>query len=74
MGQDKAQGSLRCANCDIEIEWGPTILRGTTFCCEGCARGGPCSCDYSDLPTTPIVFNAVPEGRGYDSTERFKRR
>jgi len=37
----------RCANCDIEILWPPTVVEGKTFCCTGCAAGGPCSCDYS---------------------------
>ena len=38
---------MRCANCDIEILWSPTVVQGNTFCCAGCAAGGPCSCDYS---------------------------
>ncbi len=44
----KAQRQVvRCANCDIEILWPPTIVQGKTFCCTGCAAGGPCNCDYS---------------------------
>jgi hypothetical protein len=39
--------TLRCANCDIEFQWPPTIVRGKTYCCTGCANGGPCCCDYS---------------------------
>jgi len=38
----------RCANCDIEIAWSPTICDGLTYCCVGCTQGGPCSCDYAD--------------------------
>jgi hypothetical protein len=38
---------MRCANCDIEILWSPTVVQGKIFCCAGCADGGPCSCDYS---------------------------
>jgi hypothetical protein len=38
---------VRCANCEIEILWPPTIVQGKTFCCTGCADGGPCNCDYS---------------------------
>jgi hypothetical protein len=38
---------LHCANCDIEIVWSPTVVKGKTYCCVGCAAGGPCSCDYS---------------------------
>ncbi|MBC7234173.1 MAG: hypothetical protein H5T68_13130 [Chloroflexi bacterium] len=39
-----------CANCGIEIHWQPTIVDGRTYCCPGCAQGGPCTCDYSNLP------------------------
>lgn len=39
-----------CANCGIEIHWQPTIVDGQAYCCLGCALGGPCSCDYSNLP------------------------
>ena len=38
---------VRCANCDIEILWPSTVVQGKTFCCTGCAAGGPCNCDYS---------------------------
>ncbi len=38
---------VHCANCDIEILWAPTVVQGKTFCCTGCAAGGPCNCDYS---------------------------
>lgn len=39
-----------CTNCGIEITWQPTVVDGHTYCCLGCALGGPCSCDYSNLP------------------------
>jgi len=39
-----------CANCGIEIRWQPTIVDGKTYCCWGCSQGGPCTCDYSNLP------------------------
>lgn len=41
---------LRCANCGIVIHWQPTIVDGKTYCCAGCAHGGPCECDYDNLP------------------------
>ncbi len=41
---------LHCANCDIDILWTPTIVQGKAYCCTGCAAGGPCNCDYSQLP------------------------
>jgi hypothetical protein len=40
-----------CANCGIRIKWQPTIVDGNLYCCLGCAMGGPCSCDYSNLPS-----------------------
>ena len=45
----------RCANCDIDILWKPTVVQGKTFCCTGCAAGGPCSCDYSLYRSTTIA-------------------
>jgi hypothetical protein len=39
----------RCANCGVEIPWRPTFLRGSAYCCGGCAQGGPCYCSY-DVP------------------------
>jgi hypothetical protein len=47
-GKSNAQRQVaRCTNCDIEILWPPTVVQGKTFCCTGCAAGGPCNCDYS---------------------------
>ncbi len=39
-----------CANCGIEFDWEPTIVNGKTYCCIGCSEGGPCTCDYGNLP------------------------
>ena len=39
-----------CANCGIEFNWKPTIVNGVVYCCIGCSEGGPCSCDYDNLP------------------------
>jgi hypothetical protein len=48
-----------CANCGIIIRWQPTIIEGKGYCCLGCAQGGPCECDYDNLPqpgaANPIV-------------------
>ncbi len=35
-----------CANCGVAIPWRPAIHRGKTYCCGGCAQGGPCYCSY----------------------------
>ena len=39
---------MRCASCDIEITTEPVTVDGRTFCCRGCADGGPCGCGYED--------------------------
>ena len=43
-----------CANCDIDFLWPPTVVQGKTFCCTGCAAGGPCNCDYSQYRAVTI--------------------
>ena len=56
-----------CANCGIVIRWQPTIVDGKTYCCLGCARGGPCECDYENLPPpegiNPLVHQSVRPSR-----------
>jgi hypothetical protein len=49
-----------CANCGIEIRWRPTIVDGVAYCCLGCSRGGPCECDYAQLPRTDDNTAIVP--------------
>lgn len=36
----------RCANCGVDIPWRPAVYQGQTYCCGGCAQGGPCYCSY----------------------------
>jgi len=36
----------RCSNCDIDLGISPLMVRGKTYCCAGCADGGPCRCSY----------------------------
>jgi len=56
---------MRCANCDIDILWPPTVAQGKTYCCAGCAAGGPCSCDYSQYRSVTIsgVVHYGPDTR-----------
>jgi hypothetical protein len=52
---DRSQAqAARCANCDIDILWPPTVVQGKTYCCTGCAAGGPCNCDYSQYRSVTI--------------------
>jgi hypothetical protein len=39
-----------CVTCGIAIRWRPTIVDTHIYCCLGCAQGGPCQCDYDNLP------------------------
>jgi hypothetical protein len=48
------QNPPHCANCDIDILWPPTVVQGITYCCVGCAAGGPCCCDYSQYRSVTI--------------------
>lgn len=52
--QSVQQSPMRCATCEIEILWPPITAQGKTYCCAGCAAGGPCSCDYSQYRSTTI--------------------
>jgi chaperonin GroES len=51
---DMSQVPLRCANCEIEFLWPPTVVQSITYCCVGCATGGPCCCDYSQYHSVKI--------------------
>ncbi|HNS51074.1 MAG TPA: hypothetical protein PKO09_07815 [Anaerolineae bacterium] len=41
---------IACDNCGIVIRWQPTKIGDRIYCCAGCAEGGPCQCDYDNLP------------------------
>ena len=49
-----------CVNCGIIIRWQPTLVEGRTYCCLGCARGGPCECDYDNLPEPGEMHAMAP--------------
>ena len=44
-----------CANCGIAVRWQATVVDGKVYCCLGCAQGGPCECDYDNLPQVDDV-------------------
>lgn len=44
----------RCANCEIEFLWPPTVVQDRIYCCIGCATDGPCCCDYSQYNSVNI--------------------
>ena len=37
-----------CANCFEEFTREPVYAKETTYCCQGCVRGGPCACTYGE--------------------------
>jgi hypothetical protein len=49
-----------CVNCGIVIRWQPTLVEGRTYCCLGCAGGGPCECDYDNLPRPGELHAMTP--------------
>jgi len=49
-----SQVPQRCANCEIEFLWPPIVAQERTYCCSGCATGGPCCCDYSQYDSVNI--------------------
>jgi hypothetical protein len=61
-----------CANCGIAVGWQPTIVDGREFCCFGCAQGGPCECDYDNLPqlddATAMVLQTRSDRQPYQAT------
>ncbi len=51
-----------CANCFVPIPWEPVVRDGKTYCCQGCAAGGPCICSYQPQPVQPSASErAAPE-------------
>jgi chaperonin GroES len=61
-----------CVNCAIAFGWQPVRRHDETFCCEGCAAGGPCTCDYAALPWPEILEEAenshMPKKTGGDTS------
>lgn len=35
-----------CDGCGVEITWAAVVLNGKTYCCQDCAEGRACECDY----------------------------
>jgi hypothetical protein len=52
--REEQNASVHCVSCDIEILWPPVVVQGKTYCCTGCAAGGPCNCDYSQYRSVTI--------------------
>jgi hypothetical protein len=35
-----------CDGCGIEMAWAAVVVDGATYCCQDCAAGQVCECDY----------------------------
>jgi transcription elongation GreA/GreB family factor len=47
---------VTCATCELEILWPPIERDGGTYCCDGCAIGGPCTCSYDENPDPEVAM------------------
>jgi hypothetical protein len=60
-----------CVTCGIVIRWQPTIVDGQPYCCPGCAQGGPCTCDYDNLPqpgkASPMAIRTTHDSQAPNS-------
>ena len=59
----------RCDNCGAEIPWAPVMHRDRTYCCGGCAQGGPCYCSY-DLATRDWLRPSTQRRQAADANGR----
>jgi hypothetical protein len=60
---------IQCANCDIDILWPAVIVQGHSYCCTGCAAGGPCTCDYSlyrSVNVSGVIHYGTEQGAGQE--------
>ncbi len=37
-----------CVGCEMELDRPGVVYAGLTYCCDGCAAGGPCVCSYDE--------------------------
>lgn len=35
-----------CDGCGVEITWMPVIVESKQYCCQDCAEGRVCECDF----------------------------
>jgi hypothetical protein len=50
-----------CASCELALSGPPVYRRDETYCCLGCAEGGPCICSYdADLAADGVDGLGLP--------------
>jgi hypothetical protein len=42
----ETEKELWCARCGVEITWSPYLQARLMYCCQDCAEGRECLCDY----------------------------
>ena len=68
--------TVSCVGCEMTLDRPGVVYAGLTYCCDGCAAGGPCVCTYDDrvpsnadsvdhlgLPFEAPAAAREPEGR-----------
>lgn len=72
----------KCANCAYLLDHPTLMVDGESFCCSGCARGGPCLCAYDQAPDVlgvasgthvPLDSSPVPYDPDCPYSEAFAR-
>ena len=43
-----------CDGCFAEFDWPQTDFEDESYCCRGCADGGPCACSYGSPPVDAV--------------------
>lgn len=61
---------LQCANCLYPLDQPTVIVNGASYCCSGCAQGGPCICSYEHLSPSQRSMTANP-GSGLTSGQDY---
>ncbi len=50
-----------CASCEMLLTGRPIYHMDETYCCLGCAQGGPCICSYeADLSSDGVDHHGLP--------------
>jgi len=46
MARIRYTNTVVCDGCGVEIFWTPVVQGEKSFCCQQCALGLPCECDF----------------------------
>jgi hypothetical protein len=65
-----------CASCEQVLTGRPVYFMDETYCCSGCAKGGPCWCSYeADLAEDGVDglgLLVAPEPQPVAETTRYE--